>query len=208
MSLIDVDWWSQHKHVCPLTPVQVKLWLFMFMKCGDSYLYHPENCQQTDNRCHEAVTHQLSHLWSELRSWVSWPGRLAGGNPRQTESASWWGRGQTLAQCHHNPHTHWETCCSAAVYRPCHCMLGDITASDFHTAATRTDHDQMRVSLWHWRLCLQLTAAGDSADRNSADWGELPSLRFSADLAGAMYSVWAMNHTLAWDRLWSGLVPW
>ena len=28
------------------------------------------------------------------------------------------------------------------------------------------------------------------------------------DSAGAMYSVWAMNHTLAWDRLWSGLVAW
>ena len=67
VTLIDVHWWSRYKHVSPLTPVNVKLWLFI--KCGDNYtqfnLYHPENCQQTDNRCHEAVTPQVSHLLSE-----------------------------------------------------------------------------------------------------------------------------------------------
>ena len=46
----------------------------------------------------------------------------------------------------------------------------------FPYCSTRTDHDQMRISLWVWRL--QWTAA-----RNSADWGGLPSLRFSPDLA-------------------------
>ena len=64
-------------------------------------------------------------------------------------------------------------CCSLQIVslhaRWYHCIR-------FPYCSTRTDHDQMRISLWVWRL--QWTAA-----RNSADWGGLPSLRFSPDLA-------------------------